>query len=238
MPYKKYDPEGKTGSKKITLSIFFGGIALSMIAGYVNAASLQYFHIPISHMSGAITHLGLNLVSKDSSSAYFIFYIIISFIIGAAVSGMIIGNRQLSPGRRYGLALMLEGAILFFVSRHIIYGQSFGPPLAALACGLQNGMASSYYGLVIRTTHMTGIVTDIGVLLGHFIRNKKVETWKLLTLSGILIGFFTGSILGSVATSLIGNRAFLLPSALTFLSGMVYTGFIRKRFIGYHSDQE
>merc|ERR1719401_1610209 len=41
------------------------------------------------------------------------------------------------------------------------------PYLCAAACGLQNGMATSYSGAVIRTTHVTGIATDIGLICGR-----------------------------------------------------------------------
>jgi uncharacterized membrane protein YoaK (UPF0700 family) len=69
----------------------------------------------------------------------------------------------------------------------------------AMACGLQNAMTSSYCGLMIRTTHVTGMVTDLGVMLGHWLRHGQIEWWKWCFLSLVFLSFGTGGWLGAWA---------------------------------------
>ena len=160
MPYRR----STQAAPSVYLSL--GGLALSAVAGYVNAVALAFFHVPISHMSGAVTHLGTDMIHGRTSAAVFLAGVLSSFLFGAMVSGLLIGAARLEPSRRYGVALILEGLALCFVALCFPRWPQAGLTAAAFACGLQNGMASSYYGLIVRTTHVTGILTDIGVLLG------------------------------------------------------------------------
>ncbi len=226
MPYQQGIEPSEKPSLRYSPLLTIGGLCLSGIAGYVNAAALWFFHIPISHMSGAVTRLGADNVNGDHSAALFSLSIVGAFLAGAATSGVIVGATKFTAGRRYGFALILEGLALFAVAFVIKNGQSSGPPLAAFACGLQNGMASSYYGLIIRTTHVTGILTDIGVLLGQFLRHRTIELWKLAVLGSIFLGFFLGTVCGTLSVERFQAQAFFLPAAGTFVAGIIYVAVV------------
>lgn len=199
-----------------------GGMSLAAVAGYVNAVALGFFHVPVSHMTGAVSRLGGDLASTDHRDLKVTLGIIIGFLIGAVISGAIIGETMLRPGRRYGAALMLEAVLLAASTVLLINGVSLGIPIAAMACGLQNAMASSYYGLVIRTTHVTGIVTDIGVMLGHWLRYRRLAAWKILLLSSILLSFLFGAIIGSWAAAAMGMRALFPAAGACAIAGTSY----------------
>jgi len=217
MPYRR----STQAAPSVYLSL--GGLALSAVAGYVNAVALAFFHVPISHMSGAVTHLGTDMIHGRTSAAVFLAGVLSSFLFGAMVSGLLIGAARLEPSRRYGVALILEGLALCFVALCFPRWPQAGLTAAAFACGLQNGMASSYYGLIVRTTHVTGILTDIGVLLGQFIRHRTLELWKLWILGSILAGFLGGGMVGSLAGDYLSAMAFFLPAGGCLLAGAVYT---------------
>jgi uncharacterized membrane protein YoaK (UPF0700 family) len=53
--------------------------------------------------------------------------------------------------------------------------------MLSIACGMQNAMTTRYSGAVVRTTHLTGMVTDVGLLLGHMARSDRDfhDLWKL-----------------------------------------------------------
>ncbi len=71
-----------------------------------------------------------------------------------------------------------------------------GATLGAAAAGLQNGMSSNYRGMTIRTSHMTGTLTDLGVCLGR--RDHRTgQLWKGGLLSITLVAFVTGGVLGA-----------------------------------------
>ncbi len=113
---------------------------------------------------------------------------------------------------------MTEAVALATATVLLRAGVSAGVPVAAFACGIQNGMASSYYGLIIRTTHVTGIVTDLGVILGQRIRGHPVEGWKPLLLAGLLIGFLLGGIAGQLMLTAFGPVS-LGPAAVVTMAG-------------------
>ncbi len=175
------------------------GFALAGLAGFINAhAFLTAFEVPVSHMSGTATHLGIFLGRGDFSQKTLVAAaILLSFFGGAVLSGAIIGHRVLLPGRRYGLVLALEG-VMILVSAWMLGPWPMWSTLAvAAACGLQNGMASSYLGLVLRTTHVTGIVTDLGIMVGYWLRGHRPSLGKLGVLAGILAGFLGGGVLAA-----------------------------------------
>jgi uncharacterized membrane protein YoaK (UPF0700 family) len=144
-----------------------GAVALAGTAGFVNTVMLGFFHSPVSHMTGAVSHLGIDIAEGKLRDAWASLSIIIGFVIGAMGAGILVGAWKLVPNRAYGVALMAEGGLLGIATALLNAQHRLALPAVAMACGLQNAMASSYCGLLIRTTHVTGVVTDIGVILGH-----------------------------------------------------------------------
>lgn len=221
MPYKTPDSSTPVESPARYL-VLCGGVGLSALAGYVNVVVLGVFAVPVSHMTGAISRLGIDLATGNSVDLSLILMIVFGFLIGAILSGAIIGGHKLEPGRRYGIALVVEGIALALATFLLVSDSRAGIPVAALACGVQNGMASSYYGLIIRTTHVTGIVTDLGVLIGQLFRGTRPEMWKLLLLTGLLCGFLIGCITGQIMIAAQGSMALGFPAGIAVFAGLGY----------------
>jgi uncharacterized membrane protein YoaK (UPF0700 family) len=175
-------------------ALFFAGTA-----GFINSIALGVFRSPVSHMTGAVSYLGIDLAERHSDSAFATLSIILAFMLGAALAGFVIGAIDLAPGRRYGVALYCESALLLGAMVLLLTGHPFGVSFAAMACGVQNATTSSYCGMMIRTTHVTGTVTDIGVMLGHWLRHQHVERRKLLFMIGVVTAFGAGVWLGALA---------------------------------------
>ncbi|KAJ3356176.1 hypothetical protein HDU83_001755 [Entophlyctis luteolus] len=84
-------------------------------------------------------------------------------------------------------------------------------------------MATTYSGLVVRTTHMTGIATDIGNILGQSCRKEhNAEVWRLYVHVPILISYCIGGIFGQIAYSLMKEHSLLVPSCFTGLTAIAY----------------
>lgn len=215
--------------------VFFGGAALAGTAGYVNAVLIDLYHVAVSHMSGAVSLLGVGIAHGEAGELERIANLVAGFVGGAVLSGLIIGGTTLRPGRRYGVALMVEGALLALGCWRTTRGDLDGLTFAACACGLQNGMASSYLGLILRTTHVTGILTDLGVQIGHLLRHRRVEGWKLLLLLDILGGFLLGGILGAALDRRLGQHALWLAAGGTFTAGLAYYAW---RVLGRGEDRQ
>ena len=222
MPYKPNDTTDRYLIYRERPWVFIGGVAMSGVAGYVNALLLQFFRVPVSHMTGAMTHLSIDLAEGRTKDLLSTGGIILGFFCGAILSGAVIGGGRIQPGRRYGVALIMEGLLLALATGLVLDKQQLGLSIASMACGLQNGMASSYYGLIIRTTHVTGVVTDIGVLLGHWLRHRSIEKWKLFLLGGVLGGFGLGGVLGTLAFQRLQLRALAIAAAGCCVSGLGY----------------
>ncbi len=213
-------------TKPIPRWILAGGFLLACVAGCVNAVGfLGAHHQAISHMSGTVSNLGIGLVGNDRAALAHVASTLGCFFAGCVLSGLIIRQSTLKAGRRYGVALAVEAALLLGATYFLRHSAITGDYLAAMACGLQNAMATSYSGAVIRTTHMTGIVTDLGIALGLLARNEKVD-WRRIGLYGALLtGFFSGGILGALGFARFGYDTLLVPAALTGVGGIGYTLF-------------
>jgi uncharacterized membrane protein YoaK (UPF0700 family) len=198
-----------------------GALAFAGTAGFINSIALGFFHSPVSHMTGAVSYLGIDVAGKHSSDALATLSIILAFVVGAGLAGFIVGARELTPGRRYGVALFCEGGLLISAMGLLISGRRFGVPLIAMACGLQNATTSSYCGLMIRTTHVTGTVTDIGVMLGHWLRHRHIERRKLLFMVGVVTAFGSGVWIGALADGRWGSASLAIAAAGCMVAGAI-----------------
>jgi uncharacterized membrane protein YoaK (UPF0700 family) len=213
-------------SKPVPIWIILGGAALAAVAGSINAVGfLEVQHQALSHLSGTVTNLGTEIARGDWGLAKHAFLIVIFFFFGCVLSGLIIRQSTLRAGRRYGVALTCEAGLLFAAAYFFRHGSAAGAYLATMACGLQNAMATSYSGAVIRTTHITGIVTDIGIAFGLAARRERVD-WRRLRLYGVLLaGFLVGGVLGGLGFVRWSHDFLLFPATATAICGIGYTWF-------------
>lgn len=209
--------------------VSLGGAALACNAGFVNACVLSTFHVPVSHMTGAVSRLSGDVGTGNAADLWTVVALLAGFVAGAAVSGAVVGAQALRPGRRYGVVLIAEGVALALAAVLLGSSMTAGVTLAAFACGLQNAMASSYYGLILRTTHLTGIVTDLGVLLGQRLRGQRTPAWKSAVLGALVAGFFAGGLAGAVAIGHFGPAALAAPAVACVLSGALYVVYLNHR---------
>ncbi len=205
--------------------IAFGGFCLALNAGYINTALLSIFEVPVSHMTGATTRLGIDLVQRQLHDLLLIASILMAFLFGAFLSGMLIDSRKLKPTNHYGTALFIEGLLLLGASEVLLSGNmenGIAVVLAAMACGMQNAMASTYYGLVLRTTHVTGIITDIGILLSRVVKGQRILPWKIWILVVLFFGFLTGCILYGLMAELLNEWRIRIPALIFIFVGSAY----------------
>jgi uncharacterized membrane protein YoaK (UPF0700 family) len=220
-------------SKPIPRWILFSAFALAWAAGTINAVGFLGLHHGLSHMSGPVTALGNELARSAMFPAWDVLIVIASFFAGCTLSSLIIGQGFLQLGRGYGFVLLVESAALFAAWWLLLRDKISGECLAAFACGLQNAMVSSYSGAVIRTTHVTGIITDLGISLGQLLRGQAVDRRRAGLYSILLAGFFVGGVCGSLGFYRVGYNALLMPAALTAAGGFSYFLRSRKRAHGH-----
>jgi uncharacterized membrane protein YoaK (UPF0700 family) len=209
--------------QKAPVWIMLGGMLLTCSAGCINAIGfLGLHHQAITHLSGTVSLFSTDLARADSVSAMRAFSVVLCFFAGCVISGFIIRQNTLKLGRRYGGVLVLESFLLFSAAHFFNRGLFAGDCLAAMACGLQNAMATSYSGAVIRTTHMTGIITDLGIAAGHLLHGQSVDYRRLRLYAALLLGFFIGGILGAFGFIHLGYDTLFFPAAASGLAGCGY----------------
>ncbi len=203
--------------------VWIGAVALSCVAGMVNVVGfLGFEHQAVSHMTGTTSQLGMALAQGDWRAVRHLWGLLIAFSLGAMASGLIIQDSALQLGRRYGVALALESALLLVAIPLFKQQQIWGALAAAMACGLQNAMATTFSGAVVRTTHLSGMFTDLGIGLGHLLRGLPLQV-RRLTLSGLIIsGFLAGGVVGAWLFAHWHYDALLGPALLTGLTGLGY----------------
>lgn len=200
-----------------------GAGVLAFIAGLMNAVGYLGFRAaPISNMTGNTSLLGIAVGQGNGSEAGYWALTIVAFVAGVMLSGFIVQRNTLQLGRRYGVVLVLESLLLFACMPLLHAGQSSGMYLASMAMALQNGMVSTYSGALIRTTHVTGILTDLGLYLGHLLRGLPVDRLRLRVCVVVAAGFALGSTAGAVLYAAIDTLSILAPAILTGACGLGY----------------
>jgi uncharacterized membrane protein YoaK (UPF0700 family) len=203
--------------------VLAGAIALSFLGGNINVMMLSFFHVPVSHMTGAFSHLSMVYgAGIDISSSALSLWIVVAFFVGSMISGLMIGKETIFPGNRYSNVLLLEGLLLLVGDLMIQSENKNGVALAALACGIQNAMATTYLGLNIRTTHVSGIVTDLGLALGHFFRGHPLNGRKTVLLSSLLVGFFAGGVVAAYIYLKWGRQTMIVPAVIALSIALGY----------------
>ena len=204
------------------------GVLLALNAGFINAIGLlSLFNLAVSHVTGSTSNLGMAIAAGDLSQVGTLALVITSYFAGNVISGLLVYDEELQPShrRRYGLVLLVEAililvAIWFFNQEQLLANYSL-----AVACGLQNGMATRYSGATIRTSHMTGIVTDLGILLGQRMKGRSISHWKAQLLSALFTAFLGGSILAGIVYQAWDYRALWFPFVGTTIAGLSYSSY-------------
>lgn len=210
--------------RKLERWVWFGGGVLAFNGGMVNAVGLSCAaRQTISHVTGTTSLFSMGLARHDFGTVARLGCLLGSFAGGAAVSGFVLRNATLQAGLRYAVTLWIESALLA-VAWVTIRSQLFaGLCIATAACGLQNAMAGTYSGATLRTTHVTGIITDIGAEIGRLLRGVPTDTLRF-RLHGLLLGsFMAGAASGALLYNGLGYGALGFPVALTAIIAVSYS---------------
>ena len=76
---------------------------------------------------------------------------------------------------------------------------------------------------MIRTTHLSGMLTDLGIGLGHALRGMPLQVRRLRLSALIVAGFLCGAAIGALLFRALEYRALLVPATLTGIVGSIYT---------------
>lgn len=211
------------------------GWMLAFIAGATNAGGFLAVQQYTSHMTGMVSAAADGLVLGQHQALLTAVGALLSFLAGAACTAVLVNfGRQHRAHSIFALPLLLEAAclLLFGLMGAWLQGLQalFIPAAVAILCftmGLQNALITKVSRAEIRTTHVTGIVTDLGIELGRALYGRlgsepvQANTPKLRLLGGLLLAFAVGGVLGAWAFKVLGYAATLpLAAWLAFLGAV------------------
>jgi uncharacterized membrane protein YoaK (UPF0700 family) len=212
------------------------GALLAFVAGAVNAGGFLAVQRYTSHMSGIVSGMADSLVLGEVLEAAGGLCLVLSFVCGAASTSLLVNwGRRRSLHSQYALPLLLEAALLLVFG---VLGASLQsmvevlvPSTALLLCflmGLQNATITKVSQAEIRTTHMTGVITDLGIELGRLLywnrseeanaRHRVLANRGKLAVHLTIVGlFFVGGVVGAIAFKHVGYSA-TVPLAAVLLT--------------------
>ncbi|MRG48445.1 DUF1275 domain-containing protein [Chitinophaga sp. SYP-B3965] len=211
---------------------------LCVTAGMVNAAGLFAFAVLTTNVTGHAGLLAQKLAMGDLRAARMVALWLVLFLAGAFFSSCCIGQTGQHKSASYTLPIIIEIIILLLVGsfgytfdQSILKTEYFAGSLL-FAMGMQNALVSTVSGNVVRTTHLTGMFTDLGIelyaLLAAPLKNRPGIRSKITLRLVIIFFFLAGGIIGGYVYLKFQYYTFYLPAAILVIA-MFYDGF-RVRF--------
>jgi uncharacterized membrane protein YoaK (UPF0700 family) len=213
---------------------------LAFIAGATNAGGFIAVRQYTSHMSGIVSAMADNLAVGAMSWFAAGLSSLGAFLVGAASTAVLVNwGRRRDLESEYALPLLVEAGLLVcfgMLGGHLETHRWFlEPATVAVLCftmGLQNAIITKISQAEIRTTHVTGMVTDIGIELGKAlywnrqggkdgrlsVRADGEKLWLLTSLVGL---FFVGGVLGAVGFKYAGFMSTLPLAAILLILAVV-----------------
>jgi uncharacterized membrane protein YoaK (UPF0700 family) len=209
-----------------------GGCALAFLGAAVNACYLIHLGTSVSHLTGDLTRAATNAVEGHWHLTHEALYLVFAaafFLMGAAGAGFFIHHPNLEFSRPYGRAVLAIGLCL--IGAHFSFDilPILSISLAGFACGFQNALATHYRGMILRTTHITGLLTDLGTNLGMRLRGHDIARWKLLVPACLVTSFFAGAVFGSTLVIVLRRPALLVLAGFYIAGGVGWSTY--KHFI-------
>ena len=208
------------------------GTVLAFVAGAANAGGFLAVGQYTSHMTGMLSALADNLVLGQFVLVGAGIASVLAFVAGAMSTAWIVnwGMRQ-HLRSAYGLPLLLEAALLLifglFGAAMSLWKTVFLPVTVVLLCyimGLQNAVITKISQARIRTTHVTGLVTDLGIELGKLLYVNRhpdlppvlADRARLRVHAQLVLSFLVGGVAGAMGFKHLGYIS-TVPLALTLL---------------------
>ena len=205
------------------------GYTLAFVAGAVNAGGFLAIGQYTSHMTGIVSSMADRLALGEFKFALAALAAWIAFVLGAATTAVLINfARRRHLRSQYALSLLLEALLLVLFGLAGAYlnrlHEFLDPVTVLLLCfimGLQNAIITKVSSAVIRTTHVTGLTTDLGIELGKLFYYNHSHVPELTVMANrdklmlhllLILYFFTGGVLGALGFKYVGYRITIVLS--------------------------
>jgi len=210
-------------------------VLLCLNAGFINAAGFLAFSVLTTNVTGHAALLAVNVATSDLRSTRMVALWLILFLAGAFLSSLYIARVGRNKAFAYTAPIIFIILILLFVA---VFGHNYNNSLAQteyfagsllFSMGVQNAMVSLISGSVVRTTHLTGMFTDLGIDLSEAAHTFKsihpLLKRRIALRLAIIISFLSGGLIGSLLFLHIKFSAFFVP--ICFLLTALFYDYFR-----------
>jgi uncharacterized membrane protein YoaK (UPF0700 family) len=224
-----------TGKSRSKNANFHLGCVLAFVAGAINAGGFLAVQQYTSHMTGIVSAMADHVALGAYGLALAGLGALCAFLAGAACSAIMVNfSRRRTLHGEYAFPLLVEAALLMCFG--LLGSQlatissiflSVTVMLLSFIMGLQNAVITKLSDAEIRTTHITGIVTDIGIELGKCAYwnsprsddplKVKGDRLRLKILASLACCFFIGALVGALSFKHVGYVA-TVPLALALMA--------------------
>ena len=196
------------------------GVLTALVAGMINVSSLIIFFSFTSNVTGYYAILASEIVKGNIYQALIVLSWIFLFFFGGFVSNLIvISLNSRNTYLAHSLPIVLEIICLAFVGIYgsFVYQETLRETevlvsIMLFAMGLQNGLTASISNFSVKTTHLTGATTDLGIFFSMFtkkrFRNNRAITDKAKLIFSIFISYVAGAIIASYYFNIIRFKIF------------------------------
>jgi uncharacterized membrane protein YoaK (UPF0700 family) len=206
---------------------------LSFVAGLVNVVGFIAIQRLTTNVTGHFAYFVDEVFKLNFGESAIYFFYIFFFFLGSFVSSLLVEMVSRNSDRYiFVIPILIESFILLFIS---FFGQThlFNQPniiafSLLFAMGLQNSLVTRISNAIVRTTHLTGLFTDLGIELAQlFFYKERIQKYKLVSTIKlrltIITFFFTGGIIGGICYAYYNLSVFILPASLLII-GLMYDG--------------
>ena len=210
-------------------------LLLGFNAGCINAGGFLATGRFVTHVTGFATLFGVDLLHAGIGPSLRILSVPLFFLLGAMIAGLLTDRPihfKRAPHYDYVMALCAACLFLAALAGELDQFGAFGKSLRlnetyillallCLASGLQNGAITSSSGSSVRTTHLTGLTTDLGLGMARLLTLRRsdrsfAEEWLANGLrAGTVFAFIVGSAVGAALFMSLQYRGFLIPAAIS-----------------------
>lgn len=211
---------------------------LAFQAGIINMGGLIAFQVVVSHVTGYFTFASLEAGTGHQLQSFGLMIMLVAFLLGAIFSGVLV-DLQLKLKKKPKYYTVFGALSVLTLITAILGGDSsfvqFGNPvsgfnsyflvfLLCFACGLQNGAVTLVSNSIVRTTHLTGITTDLGIGLVRVWNRKRIQGIENERLAnymrmGVIVCFSLGAFMGVGLFKNYEFKGFYIPA---LISGLLF----------------
>jgi len=199
---------------------------LSSVAGALNAVGFLIAGSFTANMTGNISAFSDHIANGAIPIAFSFLGLVVAFICGASMAALAIQAGERKHIRSvYALAVAAEAIILLLVGTTLVMSSATEHEISlvitlSFIMGLQNAVTTMISRARVRTTHVSGMATDIGIELAALVGSEtsRREAVPKLWLHSLTLACFTSrGFCGAQLFQIVGSWLFIFAATLLLL---------------------